>query len=90
MDVSDRDWLRANRHRIAIRQPEDGRPSFYFGSDRELEDAMDDFLSEACEGLSELVFLRGWDNPTATETLEIGFEDRAMTRADLEALLARI
>lgn len=90
MDASDRDWLRANRHRIKIGKAEDGRPTFDFEEDYELFDAMDDFLNEECAGLSERFYLRHWDNPTARETHEICFDDPGLTASRLEGLIASI
>jgi hypothetical protein len=51
---SDRDWLRANSHRIKIGVTSDGQPLLDF-DDFEVFDAMEDFLIEECDGLGEFV-----------------------------------
>jgi hypothetical protein len=90
VEAFDRDWLRANRHRIRLGATEDGRPTFDFSEDNELFDTMDDFLDEDCVGPGEHFILRHWDNPTGHETHEIVFADRRLTSSDLEAVLASI
>ena len=90
MESADRNWLRANRHRIKIGMTEDGRPTFDFGDDYNLYDAMDDFLTEECVGYGDHLILRHWDNPTARETFGLAFVDSRFTAADLEALLRTV
>ena len=90
VEAADREWLRANRHRIKIGKTDDGRPTFDFDDDYNLYDATDDFLGEECVGFGEYISLRHWDNPTARETHEIVFVEPRFTAADLEALIATI
>ncbi len=90
MEANDREWLRANKHRIKIGKMENGQPTFDFDDDYNLFDMMDDYLEEECVGLGEHYPLRHWDNPTARETHEIVFDNAGFTVADLQAILDTI
>jgi hypothetical protein len=95
VDAKNREWLRANRHRVTIGTTVDGRPTFNFGDDCDLFDEMDDFLDEECVGFGDHLALSHWDNSTGRETHEIfsehalhSFRPGSVARDDLARRLA--
>ncbi len=84
MDASDRDWLRANRHRITVTQNDDGLVVLEF-DDYEVFDATEDYLTEECDLEDFLI-----ESDDKTNTHRIHFEDPSITRSSVLNLLDRM
>ena len=82
MDAADRDWLRTNRHHIKLGHTDEGHVQLDF-DDHHVFDAMNDYLTEDCDGLGDQTY---YFNEDGTRMV---FEPH-VTFAQLEALIAQI
>ncbi len=84
MEAQDREWLRANGHRIKIGVTDTGHHCLEF-DDWNVYDATDDFLTEDCEEiLGECLH---YDKDSIWK---IVFIESRITRAQVEEVVARI